>query len=209
MNPILQRWQAILDTLPSQTRLIAVSKYTTDENVELLANAGQKDFAESKPQQLRDRATKYPDLHWHMIGPLQKNKGKYIGKHASMWHSCCDIETAQTVAKHVINQPLPTLVQVNISDEPQKQGVSPQDLPSLLEQLIQIDELNIIGLMGMAAKDGDASTSFKQLRECRDEMMRRQPTIQELCIGMSNDWRLAIEHDATMIRVGSEIFGKT
>ncbi|MDX8380724.1 MAG: YggS family pyridoxal phosphate-dependent enzyme [Ghiorsea sp.] len=208
MNHILQRWQNILDTLPSQVRLIAVSKYTTDENVELLANAGQKDFAESKPQQLRDRATKYPDLHWHMIGPLQKNKGKYIGKHATMWHSCCDIETAQTVAKHVVNQPLPTLVQVNVSHEPQKQGVSPQDLPLFLKQLNQIDELNIIGLMCMAAKGGDARTAFKQLRECRDAMIHHHPAIQELCMGMSSDWRLAIERDATMIRVGSEIFGK-
>jgi len=206
MSTMIQRWQSILDVLPAQTQLIAVSKYTSETNVACLAEAGQKDFAESKPQQLRDRALRFPALNWHMIGPLQKNKAKYVGKHAAMWHSCCDIETAEAVGKCVINQPLPTLVQVNISNEPQKQGVSLQQLPLFLEQLNQIETLSVIGLMGMAAKDGDAHVSFQQLYDCRTQIMGHHPEVHELCMGMSNDWRLAITHDATMIRVGSEIF---
>jgi len=206
---LIQRWQHILNALPSQTKLIAVSKYTTDENVQTLAQAGQVDFGESKPQNLRDRANKFPDLHWHMIGPLQKNKAKYVGKFASMWHSCCDIEAAEAVAKHVKNKPLRTLVQVNISGESQKQGVLPQDLPLFLQQLSHIKQLHTIGLMGMAAKEGDTRASFKLLHQCRDDILRSHPAVIELCMGMSNDWRIAIEEGATMIRVGSEIFGQT
>ncbi len=206
---MISRWKDILNTLPEQTQLIAVSKYTTDANIETLAQAGQVDFAESKPQNLRNRAQKFPDLQWHMIGPLQKNKAKYVGKFAYMWHSCCDIEAAQAVAKHVANTPLPTLVQVNISGEPQKHGVSPNELPLFLEELSHIQDLKLVGLMGMAAKNGDAHSAFRLLHQCRDDSMHTYPDAQHLCMGMSKDWRIAIEEGATMIRVGSEIFGQT
>ncbi|HID36697.1 MAG TPA: YggS family pyridoxal phosphate-dependent enzyme [Ghiorsea sp.] len=206
---MISRWKGILNTLPEQTQLIAVSKYTHDANIETLAQAGQVDFGESKPQNLRDRAQKFPDLQWHMIGPLQKNKAKYVGKYAHMWHSCCDIEAAQAVAKHVASAPLPTLVQVNISGESKKQGVQPDELPLFLEQLSHIKELQLTGLMGMAAKDGDAHVAFKLLHRCRADILRNYPAATALCMGMSNDWRIAIEEGATMIRIGSEIFGQT
>jgi pyridoxal phosphate enzyme (YggS family) len=204
---IVARWQRILHALPTHTKLIAVSKYTSDDNVQTLAQAGQQDFAEARPQQLRDRAQQYPDLHWHMIGPLQKNKAKYIGKYASMWHSCCDLDVASQVAKYVARPPLPTLVQVNISGEPQKQGIHPDALPLFFEKLSLIKELSVIGLMGMAAKDGDVNQAFSQLQQCRAQLLPMYPKAQELCMGMSNDWQQAIMHGATMIRVGSEIFG--
>lgn len=206
---MIQRWQHILDNLPNQTQLIAVSKYTTVESIQTLAASGQVDFAESKPQNLRDRAQQFPNLNWHMIGPLQKNKAKYVGKFAKMWHSCCDIETAKAVAKHVNTAPLPTLIQVNISGETQKQGVLPANLPLFLEKFCTINNLRLIGLMGMAAKDGDIRTSFKLLHQCRDDILRSHPEATALCMGMSNDWRIAVEEGATMIRVGSEIFGQT
>jgi len=205
---LIQRWHGVRDALPEHVKLIAVSKYTDDESVQTLLDAGQKDFGEARPQNLRDRATQFPDAHWHMIGPLQKNKAKYVGRHAYMWHSCCDIEIAQAVAKHIAEEPLPTLIQVNISNEPQKQGIAPKDLPLFLEQLNLIQELNVIGFMGMAAKEGDPRIAFKRLRACKEEMKKQYPMSQELCMGMSNDWRLAIQEGATMIRVGSEIFGE-
>lgn len=205
---MITRWKNVCHTLPKQTQLIAVSKYTSDDNIQTLATAGQHDFGESKPQNLRDRAQRFPHLQWHMIGPLQKNKAKYVGKYAYMWHSCCDIETAQVVAKHVSGAPLPTLVQVNISGESQKQGVLPQDLPLFLHQLSHIKQLHTIGLMGMAAKEGDTRASFKLLHQCRGDILHDYPSVIELCMGMSNDWRIAVEEGATMIRVGSEIFGK-
>ncbi|MDX8384572.1 MAG: alanine racemase, partial [Ghiorsea sp.] len=145
-----------------------------------------------------------------MIGPLQKNKAKYVAKHAYMWHSLCDIETAQAVAKHVEGRVLPVLIQVNISGESQKQGVVPQALGALYEELAHIKVFQVVGLMGMAAKDVDAQPAFALLRECGKELESSCSTAAqlELCMGMSCDWQLAIEEGATMIRVGTDIFGK-
>ncbi|MDX8384071.1 MAG: alanine racemase, partial [Ghiorsea sp.] len=167
---LVQRWRDITSGLTDKTKLIAVSKYTSNEKVEQLIHAGQQDFGESRPQNLRDRATLYPQAHWHMIGPLQKNKAKYVAKHAYMWHSLCDIETAQAVAKHVEGRVLPVLIQVNISGESQKQGVVPQALGALYEELAHIKAFQVVGLMGMAAKDVDAQPAFALLRECGKEL---------------------------------------
>ncbi|MDQ7002365.1 MAG: YggS family pyridoxal phosphate-dependent enzyme [Ghiorsea sp.] len=204
---IIQRWQHVQSNI-GDAQLIAVSKYTSNANVETLLAAGHIDFGEAKPQKLRDRAQLYPQAHWHMIGPLQKNKAKYIGRFAYMWHSCCDIEAAKEVAKHISGRTLPIFVQINISGEAQKQGLKPHDIPLFLQQLDLIDGLEVIGLMGMAAKDGDARLAFSLLRQCRDDAIKQHPKVQGLCMGMSNDWRIAIEEGATTIRVGSEIFGQ-
>ena len=206
-STLIQRWQHVRSHI-GDAQLVAVSKYTSNANIETLLAAGHLDFGEAKPQNLRDRAQQYPQAHWHMIGPLQKNKAKYIGRFAYMWHSCCDIEAAKEVAKHISERRLPTFVQVNISGEAQKQGIQPQELPLFLQQLNLIDELEVIGLMGMAAKDGNAKLAFSLLRQCRDDVIKQHPNVQGLCMGMSNDWRIAIEEGATMIRVGSEIFGQ-
>ncbi len=205
-SALIQRWQDITATLKPQVRLIAVSKQTTNDHVATLLEAGQRDFAEARPQNLRDRAMKFPQANWHMIGPLQKNKAKYVGKFACMWHSCCDIETAAAVAKHLAHDVLPTLVQVNISGEPQKQGVLPEALPLFLKQLEPIEGLKLVGLMGMAAKHSDPRDAFASLKACRDQIITEYPMLQELCMGMSNDWHVAIQEGATMIRIGSQIF---
>ena len=116
---LLARWQSISDELRTkQVQLLAVSKYAPEQAVEALVQAGQQCFGESRPQALRDRAGRWPDRDWHMIGPLQKNKAKYIGRHASMWHSCENLETARAVAGHVSGPALPVLIQVNISNNP-------------------------------------------------------------------------------------------
>lgn len=205
---LISRWQKIKTELAAGVQLIAVSKYTGDDNVATLLQAGQLDFGEARPQNLRDRANLFPQARWHMIGPLQKNKAKYVGRYAYMWHSLCDLETAQAVAEHVSERVLPVLVQVNISAEKQKQGIAPDELPLFLEKLNLIKELKVIGLMGMAARDADPQPAFSLLRNCRDDSLARYPELKELCMGMSNDWRIAIHEGATMIRVGSEIFGE-
>ncbi len=206
-SSIIENWQHIKSNLSPDIKLIAVSKYTTDENVATLMQAGHMDFGEARPQNLRDRSTLFPDVNWHMIGPLQKNKAKYVARFATMWHSVCELETAQAVASHLTQRTLPILVQVNISAEPQKQGILPEQLPLFLEKLSPIKELRVIGLMGMAAKGADSQPAFSLLRQCRDDISSQYPEVKELCMGMSNDWRIAIKEGATMIRVGSEIFG--
>jgi len=207
MNSLVQTWSDIsLALKPSNTRLLAVSKYTSDEAVQILLGAGQHDFAESRPQTLRDRAVKYPHAQWHFIGPLQKNKAKYIAQYAYMWHSLCDLETAQAVAKYLQQRSLPVLIQVNISGEPQKQGVQPEDLLGLYTSLSTIKPLKVIGLMGMAAKDVDPAPAFRLLRELRDDLPQKAGRISELCMGMSGDWEIAVQEGATMVRLGSALF---
>ncbi|MDQ6968608.1 MAG: YggS family pyridoxal phosphate-dependent enzyme [Mariprofundaceae bacterium] len=207
MKQLVQTWADICCSLAtSHTRLLAVSKYTSDEAVQMLIDAGQCDFAESRPQNLRDRAIKFPHAQWHFIGPLQKNKAKYIAQYACMWHSLCDLEAAQAVAKHLQKRTLPVLIQVNISGESQKQGVQPKALPELYTALSAMKELQIIGLMGMAAKDVNPAPAFRLLHELRDDLQQEYGTIRELCMGMSGDWETAVQEGATMVRLGSSLF---
>ena len=203
---LIERWQIIVDELTAaQVKLLAVSKYAPDEAVETLINAGEREFAEARPQNLRDRASHWPDCHWHMIGPLQKNKAKYVARFAAMWHSCDNIQTAQAVAKHVSGRVLPILIQVNISDNPEQHGIKPEFLMEFAADLSCIDSLQVVGLMGMAPKDGDKRVAFRLLRDLRDELF--DGSFGELCMGMSNDYRIAIEEGATIVRLGSTLFG--
>ncbi len=207
MSQLLQTWSDISSVLAaSQIRLLAVSKYTSDEAVQTLLEAGQHDFAESRPQNLRDRAIKFPHAQWHFIGPLQKNKAKYIAQYACMWHSLCDLETAQAVAKHLGQRTLPVLIQVNISGESQKQGVQPEALLELFTSVSSINQLNVIGLMGMAGKDVDPAPAFRLLRQLRDDLQLKYGRISELCMGMSGDWEIAAQEGASMVRLGSTLF---
>jgi len=207
MTLLLQQWKSICTTLTTtQTRLLAVSKYTSDHAVQTLIDAGQLDFAESRPQNLRDRALFFPHVHWHFIGPLQKNKAKYTAQYAYMWHSLHDIDTAKAVAKHVKQRILPVLIQVNVSGEAQKQGVAPSELDRLYKQVSAIESLQVIGLMGMAAKEGDPTLAFATLRKLRDDLQQEHGRIAELCMGMSGDWEIAVQQGATMVRLGSTLF---
>lgn len=211
IDSLAARWLALHGELDEQgVTLLAVSKYHSGEAVAELAELGQVDFGESRPQALRDRAEKFPDLNWHMIGPLQKNKAKYVGRHAAVWHSLCDIEVAEAVAKYVEGRRLPVLLQVNISGERQKQGLEPDEVAGLLEKVKAIPELEVIGLMGMAAKsdggdDEAVRDSFRMLRNLRDRL--GDASVRELCMGMSGDFRIAVEEGATMVRLGTVLFG--
>jgi pyridoxal phosphate enzyme (YggS family) len=203
---LLARWQVVSDELQArQVQLLAVSKYATDLAVETLSKAGQQYFGESRPQALRDRAGRWPDCDWHMIGPLQKNKAKYIGRYASMWHSCENLETARAVAGHVSGAALPVLIQVNITNNPVQHGINLENVALFAEELIAIDGLKLVGLMGMAGKGGDVRKAFRQLRLLRDELFGG--SFAELCMGMSGDYRIAIEEGATMVRLGTVLFG--
>ncbi len=211
---LFQRWQVLCSELErAHVRLLAVSKYAPDEAVRCLMNAGQTDFGESRPQSLRDRALRFPGVHWHMIGPLQKNKAKYIGRYAFKWHSVEDIETAKAVAAHVRDRKLPVMIQVNVAEMPHQHGTDMARVSVLLDQLMDIPALQVHGLMCMAPKDGDARACFRALRHLRDRLaggsLRRDRNAGELklCMGMSGDYRVAIEEGSNMVRLGSALFG--
>jgi len=200
-------------------QLLAVSKYAGDDAVEVLIQAGQEDFAESRPQQLRDRALRFPSVRWHMIGPLQKNKAKYIARHAAVWHSVEDIDTARAVDDLVEGRRLPVLVQVNVAGIAHQHGISPEGLPALLAGLDELRRLQLVGLMCMAPRDGDARACFASLRGLRDGLLNgsvesTHPVGSQhasagklrLCMGMSVDYRIAIDQGADMVRIGSGLF---
>jgi len=212
---LIERWQALTGELGNaNVKLLAVSKYAPDAAVQLLIDAGQMSFGESRPQHLRDRAQRWPDCDWHMIGPVQRNKAKYIGRHASMWHSCEALDTAKAVAKHVGDRVLPVLIQVNVAeashtDSSNKHGIRPADLPAFAAALTQIDGLQIVGLMTMATKDSDTAQTFRNLRGLRDSLLDGSlagVSSLELCMGMSGDYRVAIAEGSSMVRLGSTLF---
>ncbi|MFQ5582014.1 MAG: YggS family pyridoxal phosphate-dependent enzyme [Mariprofundaceae bacterium] len=203
---LLHRWHILRQELDhAGVRLLAVSKYASDEAVSCLVKAGQKEFAESRPQALRNRARVWPACAWHMIGPVQKNKAKYIGRHASMWHSVEDAETAEQVARHVEDRVLPVLLQVNMTGNPRQHGVAPDKAIRLFEQVSSMKQLQVKGLMCMASRDADARTAFRHLWCLRDELFGG--SLGSLCMGMSGDYRIAIEEGATIVRLGTALFG--
>ena len=140
-----------------------------------------------------------------MIGPVQKNKARYVGRHAGMWHSVEDAETAAAVARHVRGRRLPVLLQVNVGDLPHQHGVLPEDVCSLHKNVSSIPELEITGLMCMAPRGSDARRCFSALRCLRDGLA--DGSLGGLSMGMSGDFRIAVEEGATMVRLGSVLFG--
>jgi len=214
---LTQRYQQLSNEMRlAGVSLLAVSKYAPDEAVQILIDAGQMQFGESRPQNLRDRANRWPACAWHMIGPVQKNKAKYIGRHAAMWHSCENLETAQAVARHVTEQMLPVLIQVNIANAPGQHGVSPEEVPTFAEALLDIQGLQLAGLMCMAPRgSGDARQAFRAVRSLRDSLfggsLSKSGMVDsgrgELCMGMSGDYQIALQEGASMVRLGSILFG--
>jgi len=208
---LIGRWQELRHELAhADVKLLTVSKYAPDAAVQCLIDAGQVSFGESRPQNLRDRAKRWPDCDWHMIGPVQHNKAKYIGRHACMWHSCENLDVAKAVAKHVKGRVLPVLIQVNISGIANRHGIQAADLPKLAAALSAVDGLQLAGLMGMAARDGNTAQAFQQLHCLRDSLLNESLAgvdSLELCMGMSGDYRTAIEQGSTMVRLGSTLFG--
>jgi len=192
-------------TFNRKVRLLAVSKYAPDDEISLLAELGQCAFGESRPQILRDRAIKYPDLCWHMIGPLQINKAKYVGRYAGFWHSVEDVATARAVAKQVHDRRLPVTLQINLDGQSHRHGEIPSALPDLYARVKDIHQLKIVGLMGMASRQGSARSCFRQLRCLRDSLS--DGSLGELSMGMSHDFHIAIEEGATIVRLGRAIFG--
>jgi len=216
-DALKRRWHELNAELSeADVQLLAVSKYAPDAALQIVMDAGQLCFGESRAQQLRDRAEAWPACDWHMIGPVQKNKAKYIGRHASMWHSCDDLQTAQAVARHVHGRKLPVLIQVNIDHVPNQRGIDAVELPAFAAELVKMDGLRLAGLMCMAGKDGDAGQAFRDLRGLRDELRhewsrnnanRVEAGSLELCMGMSSDYRQAVAEGSSMVRLGSALFG--
>jgi len=196
-------------------RLIAVSKKMTADDVRVALAAGQRAFGESYGQELRDKraelAGEAAPPEWHFIGPLQSNKVKYVAGQAALIHAVDSAALLEAIAAR--GAPQACLVQVNVAGETQKRGVAPGELPALLDRFASLRLVRCEGLMlipPIGAQPEDARPHFAALRELRDrEATRPRPNVdlKELSMGMSDDLEIAIAEGATMVRVGTAIFG--
>jgi pyridoxal phosphate enzyme (YggS family) len=200
---------------PSSVELVAVSKTKTAEAIREAYAAGQRAFGESYAQELDDKAkalADLEDLEWHFIGHLQSNKAKYVARVAHLVHAVHSRDLAAELGKRAAGAgraPLPVLVEVKLSEEATKHGVSPGDLGALLDAIERDERLRLRGLMTMPPPDDlDAARRvFEELAALRAR--HGGPSrLPELSMGMTQDFETAIACGSTIVRVGTAIFGE-
>jgi len=200
---------------PDAVRLVAVTKAVPTETIRLLLAAGQQDIGENHAQQIRDRARELAGLavRWHMIGRLQRNKVKYVVP-AAMIHSVDSVRLAEEISKRAqaAGARATCLVEVNVSGEEAKGGVAPAEAPRVAGEIAALPALDLVGLMTMAplAETGEmVRPVFAALRECLARVNRTADlpaALTELSMGMTQDYEVAIEEGATIVRVGTALF---
>jgi pyridoxal phosphate enzyme (YggS family) len=195
-------------------RIIAVTKTHGPEVVRTAVAAGLQDVGENRVQEALQKQELLPDLRidWHLVGTLQRNKARHAVGRFVLIHSLDRIDLAAELERRVpASSRQRVLVQVNCSAEPQKGGVAPESLPALLDQLRQFERIEVQGLMTMSALTDDQAEqrrAFSLLRRLRDEVERSGHRLAELSMGMSGDYPIAVEEGATMIRLGTVLFGE-
>lgn len=195
-------------------RLIAVSKTKPVEDVQAAYAAGQRDFGENYPQELKDKYPVLPeDIRWHFIGHLQTNKVKYIAPFVAVIHTVDSVRLIEEIEKQAAkyDRIIDCLIQVHISGEETKFGALPEEVGDLLKYAAGCPHVRMTGLMGMAALTEDTELiqrQFAGLQALRDQWQQEYPLLTELSMGMSSDMAEAIAEGATWVRVGSAIFGQ-
>ena len=211
---IEQQISNIKNEILDKADLIAVSKTRTIQEIKQAYNCGQLKFGENRVQEIVDKQSKLPDdIEWHMIGHLQKNKVKYIARFINLIHSLDRISLAKEIDKQAKKEEriINCLIQIKISKEDSKFGLEIEDFRHFYKSLETYENINIIGLMGMATFTNDnelIDEEFKMIKRIYDNVASIDPKFRVLSIGMSDDYNIAIENGSTMIRVGSKIFGK-
>ena len=188
---------------PGSVQLIAVSKLQPVALLREAAEAGQRVFGENYAQELRDKSGELPSVEWHFLGALQTNKVKLVAGRAALIHTCDRLALAQEISKRAPAEGQRVLLEVNVGREPQKAGVSPDDAPALLEQVRALPGLRCEGLMCIPPEGVDPRPHFRALRELAARLQ-----LAGLSMGMSADYQVAIEEGATLVRVGTAIFGE-
>lgn len=198
---------------PNSVTLVAVSKTQPAAAIRDAYACGQRDFGENYVQELVQKAEQLKDLNelrWHFIGHLQRNKAKLVAPLVALVHTVDSLELAQELAKRLAaagaERRLPVLVEVSIAGEQQKHGVAPADLTQLLNGIEALPQLSLRGLMCVPPLDDDARPHFDNLRELQRQHggVGRLP---ELSMGMTSDLEQAVAAGATLVRVGTAIFG--
>ncbi len=194
--------------------IVAVTKTHGPEAVLAAVAAGLTDIGENRVQEAlaKQEALGPVPVAWHLIGTLQRNKARHAVGRFALIHSVDRLELAGELQRRIPSgSRQPILVQVNCSGEPQKGGVEPETLPELLGAIAQLDRLEPRGLMTMAALTDEAREqrrAFSLLRELRDASEREGYRLPELSMGMSGDYAVAVEEGATLVRLGTVLFGE-
>ena len=201
---------------PKDVTLIAVSKTKPAEDIMELYRAGQRDFGENYVQELREKAEELPkDIRWHMIGHLQRNKVKYIAGYIDMIHSVDSLALAETISKEAAkhDRVIPILLEVNVAGEDTKFGLSPEEVPAMAEAISHLPNVVLRGFMTSAPFVDDPEENrvhFRKLAHLSVDSTSKNHDnnmVDVLSMGMSNDYKVAVEEGATMVRVGTSIFG--
>jgi len=199
---------------PNEVKLIAVSKYFGVDAIIEAKNCGLIDFGENRAQELTLKFAELGDsVVWHMIGTLQKNKVKYAVNAAELIHSVDSIELVEEINKRAekISKVQKILLEVKTSEEETKSGLETEnEILSLVKRCSELKNIELKGLMTMAPLTEDANIirkSFRDLRNLKDQINNKGYNLTELSMGMTSDFEIAIEEGATMIRIGSAIFG--
>ena len=204
--------EQIKQSLPSHVTLIAVSKTRTSEEIDEAYRKGCTIFGENKVQEIKAKYN--PDYTWHMIGHLQRNKVKDVVPLASMIQSLDSTRLADEIEKQCakINKIMPVLIEVNISQETNKSGVSVEELNEFIQYCLTKEHLDVQGLMCVGPLEGDDTDTercFMEMKQLFDyyKGIYGEQHFQYLSMGMSDDYELAIKHGSNMIRLGTIIFG--
>jgi pyridoxal phosphate enzyme (YggS family) len=194
--------------LPGEVTLVAVAKGHGPEAILEAYHAGQRDFGESRAQELVEKASQLPpDIRWHFVGPLQRNKVRQVRPCVVLLHSLDRLGLARSWARGV-GVPPPILVEVNVGGEEKKLGGPPDTTEELVERATRTG-LNVQGLMTIpprVARPEEARSYFLELAGLRDRLAPRWPELQHLSMGMSEDFEVAVEAGSTMLRIGRAIF---
>ena len=200
----------------SDVALMAVSKVHPVEAILEAYAAGQRLFGENRVQEFQEKSPRLKELSgakFHLIGPLQSNK---TAKAAELFDAVDAVDSLKIAQRlnttaAALGKKLPVLIEVKLSHEESKHGLSPEELPSLLDAMNDLEAIETVGLMTVPPWSEDAEPArpyFRELRRLRDESMVRFPRVTQLSMGMSNDFTVAIEEGSTCVRVGTALFGR-
>lgn len=223
MSDLAQRYHATVSEIseqaiasqrdPSEIRLIVVSKNHGPELVRELHSLGQRDFAENRDQEAKPKAEQTADLegiNWHFVGQLQSNKVKSALSYSRFIHSIDRPSLLAALQKELSSHQsvVGGFIQLNLTDDPGRGGVEPKDLISFAESAVGTHNLQILGVMGVAALDRDPRIDFETIYSASQRLQALIPEAKAISAGMSLDFRQAIDMGATHLRIGTSITGK-
>ena len=209
----------VQDSLSENVKLIAVSKTKPASDIQTLYDAGQRAFGENKVQELVEKYEVLPkDIEWHLIGHLQSNKVKYIAPFVHLIHGVDSFKLLKEINKEGVkcNRIIPCLLQFHIAQEETKFGFSFEEAQEMLEsnEFVELQHVAIHGVMGMASfteEENQIHEEFQTLHNyfqlIKSHYFKFNPDFKEISMGMSGDYKIAMEEGSTMVRVGSTIFG--